>query len=162
VHLNLHQLINHLKTLRVENQHAHSTLLFNNLISNQHARSSSSFQILVSASTLRDLTLYASTSIIFSITESFFKKLSQLNKIYTIEEQFTNTDNNFDFKLRIFFNKCRRVKLSLHTYMKKASFMFAKRALFHFMIINTKTLHSTNFVTIWRNSLKNQNKSVSI
>jgi hypothetical protein len=43
-----------------------------------------------------------------------------------------NTDNNFDFKLRIFFNKCKRVELSSHAYMKKTSFMFAKRALFHF------------------------------
>jgi hypothetical protein len=31
-----------------------------------------------------------------------------------------------------------------------------------FMIIIMKTSHSTNFVTIWRNSLKNQNESVSI
>jgi hypothetical protein len=31
-----------------------------------------------------------------------------------------------------------------------------------FMIIITRTSHSTNFVSIWRNSLKNQNESVSI
>jgi hypothetical protein len=31
-----------------------------------------------------------------------------------------------------------------------------------FMIISTKTSHSTNVVTIWKNSLKNQNKSVLI
>ncbi len=33
---------------------------------------------------------------------------------------------------------------------------------FIFIIIITRTSHSTNFVTIWRNSLKNQNESVSI
>jgi hypothetical protein len=33
---------------------------------------------------------------------------------------------------------------------------------FIFMIIITRTSHSTNFVSIWRNSLKNQNESVSI
>jgi hypothetical protein len=31
-----------------------------------------------------------------------------------------------------------------------------------FIIIITRTSHSTNFVSIWRNSLKNQNESVSI
>jgi hypothetical protein len=31
-----------------------------------------------------------------------------------------------------------------------------------FMTINMRTSHSTNFVSIWRNSLKNQNESVSI
>ncbi len=112
---------------RVEDQHARSISLFNNLISNQHARSSSSFQ-----SAFRDLTSYVLTLIISRITKSFFKKLSQLNKIYTIDEKFTNTNDNFDFKLKIFFNKCKRVELSSHVYMKKASFMFTKRALFHF------------------------------
>ncbi len=34
--------------------------------------------------------------------------------------------------MRIFFNKCRRVELSSHAYMKEASFMLAKRALSHF------------------------------
>jgi hypothetical protein len=33
---------------------------------------------------------------------------------------------------------------------------------FIFMIIITRTWHLTNFVSIWRNSLKNQNESVSI
>jgi hypothetical protein len=120
------------QTLRVENLHARSISLSKNLISNQYARSSSSSEILVSASTSRDLTSYVSTSILSRITESFFEKLSQLNKIYTIEQKFTNTDNNFDFKLRIFFNKCKRVELSSHAYIKKASFMLAKRALFYF------------------------------
>jgi hypothetical protein len=58
--------------------------------------------------------------------------LSQLSIIYTIDEKFTSTNNNFDFKFKIFFNKCKRVELSLHVYMKKALFMFAKRAWFHF------------------------------
>ena len=49
-----------------------------------------------------------------------------------MNEKFKSTDDNFDFKLRIFFNKCRRVELSSHAYMKEASSMLAKRALFHF------------------------------
>jgi hypothetical protein len=85
------------QTSRVENQHARSIFL-SHLISNQHARSSSSSQIFVFASTL-----YASTSIMFRITKSFFKKLSQLNKIYTIDEKFSNTDDNFELQTKNLF-----------------------------------------------------------
>jgi hypothetical protein len=133
------------QTLRVENQHADSTFLSVNLISNQHARSSSSSQIFVSASTSRDLTSYVSTSIIFRITKSFFKKLSQLNKIYTIDEKFTSTIDNFDFKLRIFFNKCKRVELSSHAYIKETSFMFIKCVLFHFYDNNYENITFDKF-----------------
>ncbi len=79
------------------------------------------------------------------ITESFFKKLSQLNKIYTLEKKFTSTDDNFDFKLRIFFNKCKRVELSSHAYMKEATFMLAKRALFHFYDNNYENITFDKF-----------------
>jgi hypothetical protein len=81
----------------------------------------------------------------FRITENFFKKLSQLNKIYTLEKKFTSTDDNFDFKLRIFFNKCRRVELSSHAYMKEATFMLAKRALFHFYDNNYENITFDKF-----------------
>jgi hypothetical protein len=133
------------QTLRVENQHARSIFLSVNLISNQHARSSSSSEIFVSASTLRDLISYVSTLIIFRITKSFFKKLSQLNKIYTIDEKFSSTNDNFDFKLKIFFNKCKRVELSSHAYIKKVSFMLAKRVLFHFYDNNYENITFDKF-----------------
>jgi hypothetical protein len=81
----------------------------------------------------------------FRITKSFFKKLSQLNKIYTIDEKFTSTNDNFDFKLRIFFNKCKRVEVSSHAYMKKASFVLAKRALFHFYDNNYENITFDKF-----------------
>jgi hypothetical protein len=134
-----------LQTLRVENQHVRSTSLSINRISNQHARSSSSFEILVSALTSRNSTSYVSTSIMLRITKSFFKKLSQLSKIYTLEKKFTNTNDNFDFKLRIFFNKCKRVELSSHAYMKRATFMLAKRALFHFYDNNYENITFDKF-----------------
>jgi hypothetical protein len=138
------------QTSHVENQHARSTFLFDNLISNQHARSSLSSQIFVSVSTSRDLTSYVSTSMISRITKNFFKKLSQLNKIYMIDEKFTSTNDNFDFKLRIFFNKYRRVELSSHAYMKETSFMFAKCALFHFYDNNYENITFDKF----RNDMK--------
>jgi hypothetical protein len=112
---------------RVENQHARSISLSDNFISNQHARSSSSSKIFASTQIS-----YVLTSIISRITKSFFKKLSKLNKIYTNDEKFKSTDNDFDFKLRIFFNKCKRVELSSHAYMKEASFMLTKRTFSYF------------------------------
>jgi hypothetical protein len=60
--------------------------------------------------------------------------LSQLNKIYKNDEKFKNTDDNFEFKLKIFINKCKRVELSSHAYLKEIAFMFANRALFHFYV----------------------------
>ncbi len=68
-----------------------------------------------------------------------------MNKIYTTDEKFTSTNDNFDFKLRIFFNKCRRVELSSHVYMKEASFMLAKRALFHFYDNNYENITFDKF-----------------
>jgi hypothetical protein len=136
------------QTLRVENQHARSISLFVNSISNQHARSSSSSEIFVSATTFRDLTSYTSydsTSIMSRITENFFKKLSQLNKIYTIDEKFTSINDNFDFKLKIFCNKCKRFELSSHAYMKEVFFMLAKRALFHFYDNNYENITFDKF-----------------
>jgi hypothetical protein len=136
------------QTLRVENQHARSIFLSVNSISNQHVRSSSSSEIFVSASTYRDLTSYTSyvsTSIMFRITKNFFKKLSQLNKIYTIDEKFTNTNDNFDFKLKIFFNTCKRFELSSHAYMKEVFFMFAKCALSHFYDNNYENITFDKF-----------------
>ncbi len=71
--------------------------------------------------------------------------MSQLNKIYTLEKKFTSTNDNFDFKLRIFFNKCKRVELSSHAYMKKTTFMFAKRVLFYFYDNNYENITFDKF-----------------
>jgi hypothetical protein len=60
--------------------------------------------------------------------------LSQLNKIYKNDEKFKNTNDNFEFKLKIFINKCKRVELSSHAYLKEIAFMFTSRALFHFYV----------------------------
>jgi hypothetical protein len=49
----------------------------------------------------------------------------------------------------------------MHTWKKRHSCLQNVHC-FIFMIIIMRTSHSTNFVTIWRNSLKNQNESVSI
>ncbi len=79
-----------------------------------------------------DKNYYESTQSRF--VQNFFKKLSQLNKIYKNDEKFKNTDDNFEFKLKIFINKCKRVDLSSHAYLKEIAFMFASRTLFHFYV----------------------------
>jgi hypothetical protein len=45
---------------------------------------------------------------------------------------------------------------------KKRHLCLRNEHFFIFMIISTRTSHSTNSVSIWRNSLKNRNKNVSI
>jgi hypothetical protein len=45
-------------------------------------------------------------------------KLSALNKLYKNEEKFENTENNFDFKLIIYLDKCKFADLSEHVYEK--------------------------------------------
>jgi hypothetical protein len=83
-------------------------------------------------STSNDENYYESTQ--FWLVQNFFKKLSQLNKIYKNDEKFKSTNDNFEFKLKIFINKCKRVELSSHAYLKEIAFMLANRALFHFYV----------------------------
>jgi hypothetical protein len=122
------------QSIRIENQHARFALLSAS-VSNQHARSASSSVISASVfrnSTSIDENYYESTQ--SRLVQNFFKKLSQLDKIYKNDEKFKNTDDNFEFKLKIFINKCKRVELSSHAYLKEIAFMFASRALSHFYV----------------------------
>jgi hypothetical protein len=122
------------QSTRIENQHTRFVLLSAS-VSNQHARSASSFVISASVfrnSTSIDENYYESTQ--SRLVQNFFKELSQLDKIYKNDEKFKNTDDNFEFKLKIFINKCKRVELSSHAYLKEVAFMLANRTLFHFYV----------------------------
>jgi hypothetical protein len=150
------------QTLRVENQHARSILL-SNLISNQHARSSSSSQILAFTSTFRNLTSYVSTSIIFRVTKSFFKKLSQ----YWTKSIRSRRNSRIQTIILTSSWKFSSINVNVSNYHHMRSWKKRHSCLrnvhcFIFMIIIIKTSHSTNFVMIWRNSLKSQNENVSI
>jgi hypothetical protein len=57
-----------------------------------------------------------------------------LNKIYKNDEKFKNINDNFEFKLKIFFNKCKRVELSSHAYIEEIAFMLANQTLSHFYV----------------------------
>jgi hypothetical protein len=119
---------------RVDNQHIRSILLSAS-VSNHHVRSASSSVIFASIfrnSTSIDENYYESTQ--SRLVQNFFKKLSQLDKIYKNDEKFKSTDDNFEFKLKIFINKCKRAELSSHAYLKEVAFMLASRALSHFYV----------------------------
>jgi hypothetical protein len=122
------------QSTRIENQHARFALLSAS-VTNHHARSASSSVISASVfrnSTSIDENYYESTQ--SRLVQNFFKKLSQLDKIYKNDEKFKNTDDNFELKLKIFIKKCKRVELSSHAYLKEIAFMLANRTLFHFYV----------------------------
>jgi hypothetical protein len=89
--------------------------------------------------------LYASSS--FSeINQSderviYAKKLSALNKLYKNEEKFEDTENNFDFKLTIYLDKCKFADLSEHAYEKGVSLMLTSETLIYYYV------NRNNFIT---------------
>ncbi len=62
----------------------------------------------------------------------FFRQLTLLNKIYKKKDKFNDTDSNFDYKIMIFYDKCRRVELSSHAYIQNAFVMLSNQALIHY------------------------------
>ncbi len=67
-----------------------------------------------------------------SESRNFCKKLVDLIKIYKGKDKFKNKDDNFDFKIMIFHDKCNVIKLFKHVYMQAASIMLEERVLSHF------------------------------
>jgi hypothetical protein len=63
---------------------------------------------------------------------TFGEKLVDLIKIYRKEDKFKNKNDNFDFKIIIFYDKCNVIELFKHVYMQVASIMLEERALNHF------------------------------
>jgi hypothetical protein len=63
---------------------------------------------------------------------NFRKKLIDLIKIYKKENKFKNKNDNFDFKIMIFYDKCNVIELFEHAYMQIASIMLEERALNHY------------------------------
>jgi hypothetical protein len=67
-----------------------------------------------------------------SITYS--KKLILLEKIYQDENKFDITNDNSDFKIMIFYDKCNRANLSQIAYNQNASIMLRDQVLTYFYI----------------------------
>jgi hypothetical protein len=81
---------------------------------------------------------YVSSSSAKTIYE---KKLSMLNKLYKNEKKFDDTEDNFDFKLTIYLDKCRHADLSKHAYEKEISAMLTDETLTRYYA------NKTNFIT---------------
>ncbi len=71
----------------------------------------------------------------------YAKELSALNKLYKNEEKFENTENNFDFKLTIYLDKCKFADLSKHAYEKDVSLMLTNETLIYYYV------NRDNFIT---------------
>jgi hypothetical protein len=64
--------------------------------------------------------------------DDFFRQLALLNKIYKKKNKFSDTDSNFDYKVMIFYDKCRRVELFSHAYIQSVSIMLSNQTLIHY------------------------------
>ncbi len=72
---------------------------------------------------------------------SYEKELSTLNKLYKEKRKFESTENNFDFKLTIYLDKCRHADLSKHAYEKEISVMLTSETLTLYYV------NKANFIT---------------
>jgi hypothetical protein len=162
VHLNLHQLINHFKHFALKiNTHVrsfYSTISFRiNMHAHlRHLRSSSlhrHFEIWYHM--FRHWSYFKSQRVSSRNCRNWIKFIRSMknSRIQTI----ILTSNWESFSISVNVSNYHHMR----TWKKRHSCLRNVHC-FIFMIISTRTSHSTNFVTIWRNSLKNQNKSVSI
>ncbi len=87
---------------------------------------------------------FSSAKVIYS------KKLSALNKLYKNEEKFENTENNFDFKLTIYLDKCKFADLSEHVYEKDVSLMLTNEALTYYYVNKDNFITFNDFCTSMR------------
>ncbi len=66
--------------------------------------------------------------------DDFFRQLALLNKIYKEKNKFSDIDSDFDMKVMIFYDKCRRARLFSQTYIQDVSIMLSSQALSHYYI----------------------------
>ena len=70
----------------------------------------------------------------------YSKKLVLFNRIYKDEKKYGGIDNSFDYKLLLFYDKCKRAGLSKHAYIYKASIMLIKQIQSRFYKIHNMIL----------------------
>jgi hypothetical protein len=75
---------------------------------------------------------YESRKSTINQSSNFSKKLILLDKIYRNDDKFDEIDDNFEFKLMIFQNKCRRVDLFQEAYIQDAFIMLIEQTQTHF------------------------------
>ncbi len=60
------------------------------------------------------------------------KEIVFLSKIYRNEDRFSDSKDNFEFKLLIFFDRCNQMNLSEHAYLKAISIMLFDQTLTYY------------------------------
>ncbi len=101
--------------------------LSNQSQSSSSASSSSSSSSSFSSSSSQSISRFYNQS-----EDDFFKQLTLLNKIYKKKNKFSDINNNFDYKVMIFYDKCRRARLSSHAYIQDVSIMLSDQTLIHY------------------------------
>jgi hypothetical protein len=61
----------------------------------------------------------------------FLQKINRFNENWKKDNKFKNKNDNFDFKIMIFYDKCNVIELFEHVYIQIALIMLEKRALNH-------------------------------
>jgi hypothetical protein len=64
--------------------------------------------------------------------DDFFRQLTLFNKIYKKKDKFNDTNNNFNYKVMIFYNKYKRARLSSHTYIHDVSIMLSNQTFIYY------------------------------
>ncbi len=62
----------------------------------------------------------------------YAKKLASLKKDYKNDEKFEDTNDNFNYKLLVFYDKCKRVDILSKIYDEVVSIMFRDHAQHYF------------------------------
>ena len=57
----------------------------------------------------------------------YSKKLVLFDRIYKNEKKFEETNDSFDYKLLLFYNKCKRVNLFKRAYIYEISIMLTEQ-----------------------------------
>lgn len=66
------------------------------------------------------------------IIQQYLKKLIQFDKLYKNKDKFSGTEENFTFKLNIFYDKYQLVSFLSDTYFKNASIILIGYTYTHF------------------------------
>ncbi len=111
-------------------QYEISEYAFENFYTVNEIRRALSKRHIYAASSKRHI--YASESYEDERFDNYAREIVSLNKIYRDEDRFSDSENNFEFKLLIFFDRCSQMNLSKHAYLKAVSIMLSDQTLTYY------------------------------
>ncbi len=90
----------------------------------------------------------------WTMFNNYSKKLALLKKIYKDDDKFDIINDNFDFKILIFYDKCKRADLSRIAYDEDVSIMLRGQILIYFYTNRVIFTTFDDFVSVWKTSSK--------